>query len=109
MMDQNKNYFIAIGLSVLILIAWQFLYVNPKIEEERLRQEALQQEQTAQQTPQSDATGTDTPAAGTGALAAGCGGATPEGVAPLGTFTPPRTRLAPLPVTINRCTSCCRI
>ncbi len=48
MMDQNKNYFIAIGLSVLILIAWQFLYVNPKIEEERLRQEALQQEQTAQ-------------------------------------------------------------
>ena len=52
-MEQNKNYFIAIGLSVLILIAWQFLYVNPKIEQERAAQEALQQQQLEQQTPQS--------------------------------------------------------
>ncbi|WP_169054117.1 membrane protein insertase YidC [Nitratireductor sp. XY-223] len=50
-MEQNKNYFIAIGLSVLILIAWQFLYVNPKIERERAAQEAFQQQQAQQQTP----------------------------------------------------------
>lgn len=34
-MENNRNYFVAIALSVLILIAWQFLYVNPKIERER--------------------------------------------------------------------------
>lgn len=56
-MEQNKNYFIAIGLSVLILLVWQFLYVNPKIERERAAQEALQQQQTAQQTPQTNQSG----------------------------------------------------
>ena len=60
-MEQNKNYFIAIGLSVLILIAWQFLYVNPKIEQERAAQEALQQQQLEQQTPQSGQPATSSP------------------------------------------------
>ena len=41
-MEKNRNYFVAIGLSVLILIAWQFLYVNPKIEKERIAAEAHQ-------------------------------------------------------------------
>ncbi|MCY6382709.1 membrane protein insertase YidC [Hoeflea prorocentri] len=59
-MEQNKNYFIAIGLSVLILIAWQFLYVNPKIEQERAAQEALQQQQLEQQTPQTGQSATST-------------------------------------------------
>ncbi|MEM9104153.1 MAG: membrane protein insertase YidC [Pseudomonadota bacterium] len=75
-MDQNKNYFIAIGLSVLILIAWQFLYVNPRIEEDRLRREALQQEQTAQQTPQTGQSGAETPAASAGDLPQSSGGTT---------------------------------
>ncbi|WP_419907327.1 membrane protein insertase YidC [Hoeflea sp.] len=56
-MEQNKNYFIAIGLSVLILIAWQFLYVNPKIERERAAQEAFQQQQAEQQTPLNNESG----------------------------------------------------
>ena len=56
-MEQNKNYFIAIGLSVLILLVWQFLYVNPKIERERAAQEAFQQQQAAQQTPQTNQSG----------------------------------------------------
>jgi YidC/Oxa1 family membrane protein insertase len=43
MMEKNRNYFVAIGLSVLILIAWQFLYVNPKIERERIAAEAQHQ------------------------------------------------------------------
>ncbi|MEA3536331.1 membrane protein insertase YidC [Rhizobium sp. CC-YZS058] len=47
-MDKNRNYFIAIGVSVLILIAWQFLYINPKMEAERLAQQARQTEQSQQ-------------------------------------------------------------
>ncbi|MCV9962486.1 membrane protein insertase YidC [Pararhizobium sp. BT-229] len=47
-MENNRNYFVAIALSVLILIAWQFLYVNPKIEKERVVAEA--QQKAAQQT-----------------------------------------------------------
>jgi len=42
MMENNRNYFVAIALSVLILIAWQFLYVNPKIEKERVAAEQSQ-------------------------------------------------------------------
>jgi YidC/Oxa1 family membrane protein insertase len=42
MMENNRNYFVAIALSVLILIAWQFLYVNPKIEKERIAAEQSQ-------------------------------------------------------------------
>ena len=34
-MEKNRNYFVAIALSVLILVAWQFLYVNPKLEKDR--------------------------------------------------------------------------
>ena len=47
-MENNRNYFVAILLSVLVLVAWQFLYVSPKIEKERLAAEALQAEQAAQ-------------------------------------------------------------
>ncbi|MCP4318371.1 MAG: membrane protein insertase YidC [Hyphomicrobiales bacterium] len=64
-MEQNRNFFIAIGLSVLILIAWQFLYVSPKIERERAAQEALQEQQAAQQTPQSSQPSSDTPSTST--------------------------------------------
>jgi len=36
MMDgNNKNTFIAIALSIMVIVAWQFLYVNPKLEVER--------------------------------------------------------------------------
>lgn len=34
-MQNNRNYFIAIALSVLIVLAWQFLYMNPRIEAQR--------------------------------------------------------------------------
>ncbi|WP_312360541.1 membrane protein insertase YidC [Ensifer sp.] len=59
-MEKNRNYFVAIGLSVLILVAWQFLYVNPKIEKERIAAEALQAQQAQSQpgaTAQQPATG----------------------------------------------------
>ncbi|MDX3926572.1 MAG: membrane protein insertase YidC [Shinella sp.] len=61
-MQNNRNYFVAIALSVLILIAWQFLYVNPKIERERIAAEAQKTEQAEQAT---GTQATQTPAAGT--------------------------------------------
>jgi len=48
MMEKNRNYFIAIALSVVIVLAWQFFYMNPRIEQQRLAEEArkAQVEQT---------------------------------------------------------------
>lgn len=54
-MQQNRNYFIAIALSVLILIAWQFLYLGPKMERERAAQQAIEAQQAAQQPASSSA------------------------------------------------------
>lgn len=47
-MENNRNYFVAIALSVLILVAWQFFYVNPRIEKDRIAAEQAQQTQQAQ-------------------------------------------------------------
>ncbi|TCL72240.1 membrane protein insertase YidC [Rhizobium sp. BK251] len=56
-MQNNRNYFIAIALSVLIVLAWQFLYMNPRIEAQRKIDEARKaQQQTIEQvkTPAAD-------------------------------------------------------
>lgn len=50
-MENNRNYFVAIALSVLILVAWQFFYVNPKIERDRIAAEQAQQAQQPQPQP----------------------------------------------------------
>lgn len=50
-MENNRNYFVAIALSVLILIAWQFFYVSPKMEKDRIATEQAQQAQQTQQQP----------------------------------------------------------
>ena len=71
-MEKNRNYFIAIGLSVLIVLAWQFLYMNPRIEAQR-KAEAIakaQQHQTEQTTPANAQTSAANTAA-SGALPAG--------------------------------------
>ncbi|NTJ41232.1 membrane protein insertase YidC [Agrobacterium larrymoorei] len=62
-MEKNRNYFIAIGLSVVIVLAWQFLYMNPRIEQQRRAEEARQAQQATQQTQ------TSSPSTGTGAAA----------------------------------------
>ena len=46
-MDNSRNLFLTIALSVLILIGWQVFYINPKIEAER----QAQQIETARQAP----------------------------------------------------------
>ncbi len=44
-MENNRNYFVAIALSVLILVGWQFLYMGPKMEAQRQAEIALQKQQ----------------------------------------------------------------
>ncbi|MBW3097568.1 membrane protein insertase YidC [Pseudohoeflea coraliihabitans] len=69
-MENNRNYMVAIVLSVLVLIAWQFFYISPKLEAER---QAAQQEQALSPTgTQPGAQGTsqgDIPAATPGTAA----------------------------------------
>ncbi|GIL02106.1 MAG: membrane protein insertase YidC [Alphaproteobacteria bacterium] len=52
----NRNTILAIVLSLAIIVAWQFFYVNPKIEAERQAAEAQrrQAEQTQQPAEQAD-------------------------------------------------------
>jgi YidC/Oxa1 family membrane protein insertase len=76
MMKNNRNYFVAIALSVLIVLAWQFFYMNPRIEAQRRAQEAQIAQQQAAEAANPSAT--TTPAAGTavnGALPAGAASA----------------------------------
>ncbi|MEC9343863.1 MAG: membrane protein insertase YidC [Pseudomonadota bacterium] len=53
-MDTNRNTYLAIALSIMIVLAWQFLYVNPKLQDERQAAEAqrrqMEQSQPAGQT-----------------------------------------------------------
>jgi YidC/Oxa1 family membrane protein insertase len=53
-MDNNRNLFITIILSVVILAAWQILYIGPKIEAERqaqTEQQATEQVEAPAETP----------------------------------------------------------
>ncbi len=77
-MKNNRNYFVAIALSVLIVLAWQFFYMNPRIEAQRKAQEAqIAQQEAAKAANPAAAT---TPAAGTAV-----NGALPAGAATAGT------------------------
>ena len=49
-MENNRNFFITIALSVLILTVWQVFYMNPKIESER-EAARIKQELAGEQTP----------------------------------------------------------
>ncbi|TNB46145.1 membrane protein insertase YidC [Martelella lutilitoris] len=50
-MENNRNSIIAIALTVLVVLAWQFLYMGPRLEEQRAAQEqAAQQQATQEQT-----------------------------------------------------------
>src|SRR5690606_30775390 len=63
-MENNRNFFITIALSVLILTVWQVFYVNPRIEAERetarVEQERIAAEQSA--SPQGRPAAGDVPA-----------------------------------------------
>ncbi|MFN7010307.1 MAG: membrane protein insertase YidC [Allorhizobium sp.] len=50
MMQNNRNYFIAIALSVLIVLGWQYFIMGPRIEAQRLAEQARLEQEA--QTPQ---------------------------------------------------------
>lgn len=47
-MDNNRNTYLAIGLSILVIIAWQYFYVGPRVEAERRAAEIEVQRKAAQ-------------------------------------------------------------
>jgi len=51
--SNNRNTYIAIALSLVIIVAWQFLYVNPKLEAEKraadVQRKQVEQSQTVEQ------------------------------------------------------------
>jgi YidC/Oxa1 family membrane protein insertase len=49
MKHDNKNFILAIVLSMLIVFGWQFFYVAPQMEAERVRQEEITKQQQAVQ------------------------------------------------------------
>ncbi len=61
-MENNRNLFLTIALSVAILSLWQFFYVNPRIEEQRQAQIEAQA-QLEQSQPAATEQGGDVPAA----------------------------------------------
>ncbi|QKV19411.1 membrane protein insertase YidC [Oricola thermophila] len=65
-MDNNRNLFITIILSVVILAAWQIFYIGPKIEAERQAQLELEASQPAESATEAPETAIPQPAAGAG-------------------------------------------
>jgi YidC/Oxa1 family membrane protein insertase len=68
-MKNNQNVIIAVALSFLVIVAWQYFVVSPKLEAERQRLAAEQAQQAATTPP---------PAPGTPAPATPAGTATPS-------------------------------
>ncbi len=76
-MENNRNFFITIALSVLILTLWQVFYMNPRIEAEReatkVQQEQVGQEQKSASPADPGVAGTDVPAVPQGTVPGGSG------------------------------------
>ncbi|TIX88369.1 MAG: hypothetical protein E5V17_06545, partial [Mesorhizobium sp.] len=47
-MENNRNFFITIALSVLILTLWQVFYMNPRVEQQREAARIEEQRQAEQ-------------------------------------------------------------
>ncbi len=79
MMD-NKNFLIAIALSIAVLVGWQYFFAGPEIERARQQQQIAEQQKAADQVTQPDTSGSGSAQpAGTSAAptaAGGGGGAT---------------------------------
>ena len=67
--DNNRNTILAIALSILVLIGWNYLYISPKMEEERRAAEVLAERQAAEATSGQSEDSQAIPQAGTNAEA----------------------------------------
>ena len=59
-MEQNRNFFITIALSVVILTLWQVFYMNPRIESQREVAQIEAERAETEQAAQPGGSGTDT-------------------------------------------------
>jgi len=48
-MENNNNTYLAIGLSILVIVAWQYFYVTPRIESQKRAAQIEAQRQAAQE------------------------------------------------------------
>ena len=74
--EDSRNIFLAIVLSVLVLIGWNYFYAAPQLQKDR---QAQTQTQTQGQTP---AVNPAAPSVGAGAVGGGAGAVAPPGAAP---------------------------
>ncbi|WP_119306044.1 membrane protein insertase YidC [Cohaesibacter haloalkalitolerans] len=74
-MENNRNLFLAIALSFIVLLGWQYFVAGPRMEAEKARQEQLAAQQ-AEQAGTTEQTNT-APAPGTSPAAATTAGAVP--------------------------------
>nr|WP_319391294.1 membrane protein insertase YidC [uncultured Cohaesibacter sp.] len=74
-MENNRNLFLAIALSFIVLLGWQYFVAGPRMEAEKARQEQLAAQQ-AEQAGTTEQTNT-APAPGTTPAAATTAGAVP--------------------------------
>ncbi|MER9571973.1 membrane protein insertase YidC, partial [Mesorhizobium opportunistum] len=82
-MENNRNFFITIALSVLILTLWQVFYMNPRVEQQReaakIEQQRVEEQKKAAEAANPGAA-TPAPAPAPGPLPnAPRGGAVPPG------------------------------
>jgi YidC/Oxa1 family membrane protein insertase len=94
-MNENRNYILAIALSVAVLILWQFFVAMPRMEEQQ-RQAELQQQQ---QTSPTAVPGTPVPQAAPGAPVPGAPPVPGAAVPVPGQVAPALTRQAALDAT----------
>ena len=76
MKDNNRNFILAIVLSMIVLFGWQFFFAGPQIEQARKQQEIAQQQAADQAQQQPAATGDQ--AGGGNAAQAPAAGNAPE-------------------------------
>ncbi len=82
MTDNNRNFILAIVLSMVVLFGWQFFIAGPQIEQARKQQEIAAQQAASQQAQQPAATGSQT-AADAGSSTPAPATATSLGAAPV--------------------------
>ena len=75
-MENNRNFFITIALSVLILTLWQVFYMNPRIEAQREAAQIEAQRVEAEKKTTPAAQGEQAVQPAPGAVPAGAGGPT---------------------------------
>ena len=67
-MENNRNFFITIALSVLILTLWQVFYMNPRVEAQReaarIEEQRVAEQKKAAEGANPDAAGTAVPPQG---------------------------------------------